>query len=132
MGTQPKSLSLKKIQNFIPAIIVATIIFAVSSIPGETVEAVGLGKESYHIKGHFFLYFVLYLALYKGTKNAWLSWILATLYAITDEYHQLFVPGRSWQMIDIIVDSLGAGFAAIILWRFSYLLPTNLKNWLEK
>lgn len=29
-------------------------------------------------------------------------------YAITDEIHQLFVPGRAFQLIDILVDSAGA------------------------
>ncbi len=29
-------------------------------------------------------------------------------YAITDEIHQIFVPGRAFQIIDILVDSTGA------------------------
>ena len=31
-----------------------------------------------------------------------------TLYATTDEIHQLLVPGRSGQAADVILDSLGA------------------------
>ncbi len=33
--------------------------------------------------------------------------IMVLIYALSDEYHQTFVPGRSAQLIDIIVDFLG-------------------------
>ena len=36
------------------------------------------------------------------------SWILVTVYAITDEVHQLFIPGRSGRIIDVYIDTLGA------------------------
>ena len=35
-------------------------------------------------------------------------WGIATAYAVTDEFHQLFVPGRSGQMTDVMIDSGGA------------------------
>ncbi len=35
------------------------------------------------------------------------------LYAVTDEIHQLFVPGRAFQFSDILVDSTGALIGAI-------------------
>lgn len=35
------------------------------------------------------------------------------LYAVTDEIHQLFVPGRAFQFSDILVDSMGALIGAI-------------------
>ena len=41
-------------------------------------------------------------------KMVLLSWGLATLYAATDEFHQLFVPGRSCQFRDVCIDSAGA------------------------
>ncbi len=37
-----------------------------------------------------------------------LSWIIATLYAATDEFHQTFVPGRSGEIKDVCFDSGGA------------------------
>lgn len=36
-----------------------------------------------------------------------LPWIIGTLYAATDEFHQLFVPGRSGQITDVMLDSTG-------------------------
>lgn len=41
-------------------------------------------------------------------KKYWLlSWILGTLYAVTDEVHQLFISGRSGQISDVMIDSTG-------------------------
>lgn len=45
------------------------------------------------------------------------AWILTTLYACTDEFHQLFVPGRSGQITDVGIDSAGALIGcAVIVW----------------
>jgi len=41
-------------------------------------------------------------------KSCLISWLCVTIYSITDETHQLFVPGRSGQVRDVIVDSFGA------------------------
>ena len=46
------------------------------------------------------------------------SWLIATVYAATDEFHQTFVPGRSGEIRDVCFDSAGAligVFLAIIL-----------------
>ena len=42
------------------------------------------------------------------------AWLLTAAYAATDEFHQLFVPGRSGQLTDVGIDGLGAaaGLAA--------------------
>ena len=46
--------------------------------------------------------------------NILLSLIFSFLYACTDEIHQIFVPGRSAQFRDILIDTLGASFGATI------------------
>lgn len=43
------------------------------------------------------------------------AWIWATIYAATDEFHQLFVPGRSGQVRDVVLDSAGAAVGILIL-----------------
>ena len=55
----------------------------------------------------------------KFRKEMFLPWFIAALYAASDEIHQLFVPGRSGQLSDVILDSAGAlaGVAAFtVLW----------------
>ncbi len=42
------------------------------------------------------------------------SWGLATVYAMTDEAHQLYVPGRGAKISDIIIDSAGALVGVVI------------------
>ena len=66
---------------------------------------------------HFFAYFILGIlvtnALYQTTKiqskrQIMLAFIICVLYAISDEVHQLFVPGRSGEVRDVLIDSAGA------------------------
>ena len=56
----------------------------------------------------------------KFRKEMFLPWFIAALYAASDEIHQLFVPGRSGQLSDVILDSAGAlaGVAAftVLCW----------------
>ena len=52
-----------------------------------------------------------------GKKAIRYAWIWATFYAATDEFHQLFVPGRSGQIRDVILDSAGAAVGILILCR---------------
>lgn len=43
-----------------------------------------------------------------GRKHCWLAVVITSLYAATDEMHQLLVDGRSCQFIDWVIDSAGA------------------------
>ena len=52
-------------------------------------------------------------------KQYWLAWLIAVLYAATDEYHQSFVAGRGPSVIDVFVfDGLGALIALWLYFRF--------------
>lgn len=44
----------------------------------------------------------------KGRKIELYAWVWCICYAATDEFHQLFVPGRYGIVRDVILDSLGA------------------------
>ena len=44
-----------------------------------------------------------------NTKLVLLSLLICFLYACSDEIHQLFVPGRSGEVRDVSIDTLGAG-----------------------
>ena len=61
---------------------------------------------------HFIEYLILGILIYNLIKDynykVYLAIILCMLYAISDEVHQLFVPGRSCQIFDMIVDCLGS------------------------
>lgn len=65
---------------------------------------------------HFGAYFILGILMLnglrqvgsKGAKSAILSLCFCFLYAVTDEIHQLFIPGRSGQFTDVLIDTAGA------------------------
>lgn len=60
-----------------------------------------------------------------------MSIFLSFLYAITDELHQVFVPGRSAQFRDVLIDTLGASFGAIITYLIVKLF-TKIKTRSDK
>lgn len=43
------------------------------------------------------------------------------LYACTDEFHQLFVPGRAGMLQDVLIDTSGAGVALVLVYLCLYL-----------
>lgn len=65
---------------------------------------------------HFMNYLVLALLVLNAlrkkeklkVKNVIFTFVICALYASSDEYHQLFVPGRGPQVRDVFIDSSGA------------------------
>lgn len=45
--------------------------------------------------------------------------LLATLYGLTDEWHQSFVPGRNSDTLDVVADAVGALFGSTLLWALT-------------
>ena len=60
---------------------------------------------------------------FKSRFNPVISVILSFGYAFTDEVHQLFVPGRAFQLTDLVVDLIG-----IILGTIAFLILIKLIN----
>jgi len=58
------------------------------------------------------------------------SWsgFLSIIYAITDEFHQSFVPARSPGITDVLIDSAGVLFALFIIWKAYGKKNEPLKN----
>lgn len=71
---------------------------------------------------HMVLYFVLYLltfyTMYQFNlkKRKVLSFIFCFLYAISDEFHQLFIINRSGMVIDVFIDMLGSLLAYLVFY----------------
>ena len=64
---------------------------------------------------HFTIYMVLGLVSYLALPRAWsvrkrvvLAITLCLVYAITDEFHQSFVPGRGPEIRDVFIDTIGS------------------------
>lgn len=72
--------------------------------------------------GHFVGYFLLALFVYTGLGEKWggfrgkvLTVIICVLYGVTDEYHQVFIPNRTPDLMDIRNDAIGACVAMLFI-----------------
>src|SRR5690625_1919586 len=65
---------------------------------------------------HFTAYFILGLLVMHAIKHGYglrlqtmiISFLITIIYAISDEFHQTFIPGRSGEVRDILIDSIGS------------------------
>ena len=57
-------------------------------------------------------------------ERLWLAWVMTFLYAILDEFHQSFVPGRNAWWVDVAIDSIAA---ALALWVASWWRKRKIK-----
>lgn len=77
-----------------------------------------------HITEYIILAFLMYNVLHNYNINDYkIVIILCIIYSCTDEFHQLFIPGRSGQIIDVLIDTIGI----IIGTTFYYLLIKTKK-----
>ena len=110
--------SMKKIQKWIPAFLMMGIIFWFSAHSAEELPyfdwADTIVKKSGHMVGYGLLAFTYWYGLGMDRQKSWLAWLLAVLFALTDEFHQSFVSGRHPSIWDVMIfDNLGA---LISLW----------------
>jgi VanZ family protein len=47
-----------------------------------------------------------------------LPWVIGTIYAVSDEVHQLFVDGRAGRVLDVLIDFAGSSLGIIISYIF--------------
>lgn len=96
-------------------------------IPAWHVEAESFSffiRKAAHFSAYFLLGFLIVHAFwashFRGVRFALYAFAASVFYAISDEVHQLFIPGRSGEVRDVFIDSAGAlvGIGCfLILWR---------------
>jgi VanZ family protein len=102
---------------WLPVVAWAALIFALSSVPD---LGTGMGTWDLALRkiAHAAEYAVLGALLARATGRPRLALALAVLYAVTDELHQLVVPGRHGAPLDVAIDGLGA-LIGVTLWRLA-------------
>ena len=84
----------------------------------------GPDTDVVNVAAHFTEYLVFGVLLLLAARRTWpaLGWgklalvaiALASAYAVTDEFHQAFVPGRLCDPADWLTDTLGASLGVVI------------------
>lgn len=135
------SSSMNSLEKFVyywlPVVLWMALIYFLSSFHKLQSELPGWQDYVLRKIAHFLEYAILFNLFYRGFKNTSklpnykllsLSFLLTILYAISDEFHQTFVSGRSGRIFDIGVDTLGsfAGLGFVV--KFSRLLPSKVKK----
>ena len=135
------------IKNWLPVVAWASLIFFFSTdqfssshtapvvetvafwiFPEISRDTVDIIHEVVRKLGHWSEYFILAVLLLRALQNRtgtkWGSWhvtatlVFVFLYAISDEFHQLFVPSRTPSVGDVMIDVVG-GICGI-LWMYWY------------
>ena len=102
------------------------VIFYVSSLHDAPLPA-GVSDKSAHWLGYTGLAVMIVRALAGGLPRrvsmgiAATAVVIATAYGASDEFHQMFVSGRSAELNDLAADGLGAMAGAAACWAWGIL-----------
>lgn len=105
----------------LPILLWAGLIFYLSSISNLRVEALGFWDLVLRKFAHAIEFAILCFLLTRALKLR-LSWkksiiisvIISILYAISDEIHQYFVPGRIGSPWDVVIDAWGVVLVGMV------------------
>jgi VanZ family protein len=117
-----KRFGKERLFYLIVTLLIALIIFLVSSISSFPVlEKTGIDISSLYHFGVFFMFtFFLTLTLVNKELNAKtiiLVLLISLIYSLSDEFHQIFVPGRFSDVKDALTDFAGSS-ASVVLLKF--------------
>jgi VanZ family protein len=100
---------------WLPVALWAALIFVLSSIPD---LGTGLGGWDTLLRklAHAGEYAVLGALLLRAVASIPVAVFLGVLYAVSDEIHQAFVPGRLGSPVDVAIDTVGV-LCGVALWH---------------
>ncbi len=114
-----------------PVCAYAGLIFYLSSLPHPEDDlpsfVLSFSDKVLHVVEYAALGGLCYRALCRGTNESWgtmalpLAVLFASLYGISDEIHQSFVPFRDSSWLDWVADTIGAVVGAAIMSRLDSL-----------
>jgi len=123
-----------------PAIFWVVVIFFFSSF--STKQTTEIFWQDFLVKktAHFIEFGILAVLLYRAfinsgfkAKNAIIySVIFFVLYAISDEFHQSFIPGREPRVRDVIIDMTGGILSLYSIKELLPQAPVKVKYWAKK
>lgn len=119
LSHQPAVVSAKS-SGFITEVVVQYLSQGMNKLPSVDMEY--FVRKAAHLTLYTVLGSLIYLALFSEGWNVGktlkYAWVLLVLYAISDETHQLFVAGRSGEMRDVLIDSIGGSLGILVTCLF--------------
>ena len=107
---------------WLPVVSWMGLIFLLSAQPELPQTGAGWLDRVLSAGAHMFLFAVLAVLLARAVGarpgRSAIAFTLAVVYALSDEFHQMYVPGRHADGLDWLWDGLGA---ALGLWAFAWL-----------
>lgn len=129
--TDMENRPVPMIFRWLPALLLMAVIFLLSSTPASRLPNFGaidlLIKKGGHATGYALLALAYYFALpprLSPIYRAVLAFVMALLFALSDEFHQSFVEGRTSSLRDVGIDSAGAAIALF----FGFLYSSNSRS----
>ncbi|MFA3782101.1 VanZ family protein [Melioribacteraceae bacterium 4301-Me] len=121
---------------YFPLTLYWIVLFIATSLPGEYLPflVLKLSDKIEHLVAYFILAILFNLMLHfqtkveKLSKNSSLSTIFILLfYAVIDELHQIFIPNRYYDILDLLADFIGIilGVTVVFLFIKNYELNKN-------
>ena len=119
----PSALSSNWIELWLPVIAYMAMLFGFSSLSTLPSPPADFSFYDVHIAAYAGLGALTARATGKGLRNV--SWravigaiLISSAYGVTDEYHQLYTPGRSFDVLDMAADAIGSiiGASAVGAW----------------
>jgi len=106
---------------WLPVILCMAVIFRASSLPGKDIPSLFAYQD---ILFHAAIYAILSLFFYRAAggsrpgvsrfKLFFYTVIFCSLYGASDEFHQLYTPGRDCSVFDWMVDTVGSCAGAFV------------------
>ena len=98
------------------------LIICFSHIPQDDISEIVSGPDNIDIFFHFVEYLILGFLLFQSIttddfftiNSTYGSILIGILFAISDEFHQSFVPGRHMSLFDMLYDTIGLIFGIYI------------------
>jgi hypothetical protein len=111
---------------WLPVLVWAGVIFSFSSMSINKETAFSwldfVVKKTAHVVEYFILYWLLFRAISEKNEKinkkvfVW-SIVIAIFYALSDEWHQTFVPGREGTLRDVGFDTIGVLLSTTLIKR---------------
>ena len=130
-GTARPSTALRIVLLWGPVAGYCLVIYLLSSASHLPDLPRGVSDKAAHILLYSGLGFLLARAVAGGLGRPVPGWMMlvavaaSMIYGLSDEMHQLFVPRREFDLLDLVADGVGAAAGAAVLWVWGIIATTQ-------